>query len=73
VPSPAENVARLSRSISAASIEWERMDHALMRWLSENSPNFKLIHDAYYGAFLAFETAEEAERFKERWLSKVMK
>lgn len=58
--------------LDQTGIAWERMDHALMRWLSENSPDFTLIHDAHYGAFLAFETAEEAERFKERWLSKAM-
>jgi len=49
-------------------IEWERMDHAVMGWLYDNSPDFILINDGYYGAFLAFETAEEAQRFRERWV-----
>lgn len=55
-------------NLDQTGIEWERMDHALMRWLSENSPDFTLIHDAYYGAVLVFETAEEAQQFRKRWV-----
>lgn len=55
-------------NLDQTGIERELMDHALMRWLLDNSPNFTLINDEFYGAFLAFETVEEAQRFRERWL-----